>query len=181
MELPTIIYTSWKLPLTHVPGSNVSYTHWGLPWVESLVCCLCPVWSEYTYIPRKCHTQWDGILKSYTFHLKRILSFQVMWMCACLSACCKYECSSLRRPEPWAPLELELQWVLSHSVWVLGTELRFSVPSIHASDCWAISSAPVLFNFEVIIDSRVIVKKKNREVLEVLSILYLVLPSGNSR
>jgi hypothetical protein len=33
---------------------------------------------------------------------------------------------------PWAPLELESQAVVSHCMWVLGTELRFSARAAHA-------------------------------------------------
>lgn len=44
------------------------------------------------------------------------------------------------------PLELELQMVVSHLMWVLQTEPRSSAEAASAMNNWAISPAPIIFN-----------------------------------
>lgn len=47
----------------------------------------------------------------------------VICICVCLCVVCALRCRCLERSEVSDPLELELQVVVNHAVWVLGTKL----------------------------------------------------------
>ena len=63
-------------------------------------------------------------------------------MCVCVARACAWRCSREARRGHRIPMELQLQPVVSHSIWVLAGDLGSSEGAGELMVIWAISSSP---------------------------------------
>lgn len=107
--------------------------------------CLFPDFSMFYFqiivVPNSTYAKWSCKRRlrnsvKMTVYLFCFMFKLYVYVCVCVWVCA-HECKCWQRPErALGPPELELQMVLNHPTWILGTEFRSSARTLHSSRTW---------------------------------------------